>query len=317
MKKRPIRISNPPKRSNGDLRLFRYLIDRTNDAIFVIDPETGCFLDVNAKACSNLGYERKELLKMCVPDVETLVPNLSSWKSRVAEVKKTGAAVRKGRQKRKDGTTFPVEVNSTYISHENKDYFVAVARDITERKKSEEDLRNAVKRVEEEKARNELILKSAGEGIYGVDFNGNTTFINPAAAKMIGWEVEEIIGRRQHDVLHHSRPDGSAYPVDECPIYAAFKDGSVHHVTDEVFWKKNGTSFPVDYTSTPIIEDGKLVGAVVIFSDISERKKAEQRLKESESRLKEAQRIAYTGLMKFIEYSTWSRRNLVPYMRPF
>lgn len=122
---------------------------------------------------------------------------------------------------------------------------------------------------------NRLILNFAGEGIYGLDLNGHTIFCNPAAAKMIGYEVEELIGKPQHDILHHSKPDGSPYPREECPIYAAFKDGGVHHVSNEVFWKKDGTSFPVEYVSTPVEEKGKLVGAVVIFRDITERKKAE------------------------------------------
>ncbi|KAF0144299.1 MAG: two-component hybrid sensor and regulator [Nitrospirae bacterium] len=142
---------------------------------------------------------------------------------------------------------------------------------------------------------NELILKSAGEGIYGVDLNGNTTFINPSAVKMTGWEAGELIGKRQHDILHHSKPDGTPYHSEDCPIYAALKDGAVHHVIDEVFWKKDGTSFPVEYTSTPVVEDGKLVGAVVVFRDITERKKTEDALKKSEASLREAQKIASLG----------------------
>ena len=129
------------------------------------------------------------------------------------------------------------------------------------------------------KNRNELILESAGEGIYGLDSKGNTTFVNPAAARMIGWEAEELIGKSQHKILHHTKPDGSPYPNYECPIYAAFKDGKVHKVNDEVFWRKDGTSFPVEYVSTPIREKGKLVGAVVVFRDITKEKIAEEKLK--------------------------------------
>jgi len=145
--------------------------------------------------------------------------------------------------------------------------------DATERKRAEEAL-------EQLRRRNELILHAAGEGIYGLDLHGNTTFVNPAAARMIGWKAEELIGKPQHDILHHSKPDGTPYPKEECPIYAAFRDGAVHHVTDEVFWRKDGTSFPVGYISTPIRDErGKLVGAVVTFEDITERKRAEQALR--------------------------------------
>jgi PAS domain S-box-containing protein len=127
---------------------------------------------------------------------------------------------------------------------------------------------------------NELILNSAGEGIYGLDLDGNTTFCNPIAARMIGWEADELVGKPQHAILHHTKPDGSPYPREECPLHAAFKDGKIRHVSDEVFWRKDGTSFPVGYTSTPIRDEkGELVGAVVVFRDITDRKRAEDALR--------------------------------------
>ncbi len=158
-------------------------------------------------------------------------------------------------------------------------------QDFIERKKAEEFLA-------ELSQKNQLILDAAGEGIYGLDLEGLTTFVNPAAAKMIDWEVKDIIGKSQHDLLHHTRPDGTPYKREECPIYAAFTDGKVHHVKDEVFWRKDGSSFPVEYISTPIRDkDGKLSGAVVTFSDITVRKKAEELIRnareELESRVKE------------------------------
>ena len=122
---------------------------------------------------------------------------------------------------------------------------------------------------------NQLILNAAGEGIYGLDDQGNTTFCNPAAARMIEYEVKDLIGRSMHDIMHHTKPDGLPYPKEECPIYGAFKDGKVHHVTDEVFYKKDGTSFPVEYISTPMRDEGVLIGAVVIFKDIRKQKLAE------------------------------------------
>lgn len=121
-----------------------------------------------------------------------------------------------------------------------------------------------------------LILNAIGEGVYGVDLQGNATFVNPAGAQMIDWEIHELIGKSMHDVLHHSKRDHTPYPKQTCPIYAAFKDGAVHRVTDEVFWRKDGTSFPVEYISTPMRdEQGKLSGAVVTFQDITQRKWAE------------------------------------------
>jgi PAS domain S-box-containing protein len=154
---------------------------------------------------------------------------------------------------------------------------VANSRDLTERKEAEE----AIERLAH---RNRLILNSAGEGIYGLDREGRTAFVNPAAAALTGYEPDELIGKHQHDIVHHSRPAGTPYPEEECPIHSAIRDGEVQRVDDEVFWRKDGTSFPVEYTSTPIQEDGEVVGAVVTFTDVTERKRAEEALRESEER---------------------------------
>jgi two-component system NtrC family sensor kinase len=135
---------------------------------------------------------------------------------------------------------------------------------------------------------NELILQSAGEGIYGVDLNGRATFLNPAASKMLGWEFEDIAREQAHAIIHHSKSDGAPYPQGDCLIYAAYRDGKTHHVTEEVFWRKDGTSFPVEYVSTPIMEDGAAVGAVVIFRDVTERKKAEENLRLFSKAIEEA-----------------------------
>jgi PAS domain S-box-containing protein len=133
-------------------------------------------------------------------------------------------------------------------------------------------------------AQTKLILDSAGEGIYGVDLDGRATFVNPAAAKMLGYTPGELIGCRIHKIIHHTRPDGSAYPREECPIYEAFKDGTVHHVAEEFFWRKDGSGFAVDYESTPIFEGGELAGAVVSFRDMTERQQGERALRESDAR---------------------------------
>lgn len=158
------------------------------------------------------------------------------------------------------------------------------------------------------KKRYELILNSAGEGIYGLDTNGLITFVNPAAVEMTGWSVEESIGEAGHAQHHHSRENGSEYLHQECPIYAALKDGEIHHqVRDEVFWRKDGSSFPVYYTSTPIIDDGEIAGAVVVFQDVTEIKQSETKLRnalEEISELKERIQAENAYLQEEIKYSS-------------
>lgn len=120
---------------------------------------------------------------------------------------------------------------------------------------------------------------------------------NPEASRLIGWELEEIIGKNQHQLLHHTRSDGTPYPASSCPIYAAYKDGKTHHVDNEVFWRKDGSSFPVEYTSTPIRdENGTIEGAVVTFKDITERQRAREEIDRVTNRLQtsiEQMPIAY------------------------
>jgi len=148
---------------------------------------------------------------------------------------------------------------------------------------TESDLQR-LRRLERERA---LILDAAGEGIYGLDREGRGTFVNAAAMEILGWTLEDVAGQTTHDLHHHTRTDGSPYPHDECPIYAALKDGAVHRIDDEVFWHKDGHCIPVEYTSTPIWEDGEIQGAVVMFHDITERKRAEQELREAYDRITE------------------------------
>jgi PAS domain S-box-containing protein len=136
-----------------------------------------------------------------------------------------------------------------------------------------------VDKLDQALQQNRQILESAGEGIYGLDVDGNTTFVNPAAEQMMGYFAEELIGKPQHALIHHTRADGTDYPSEKCHIFAAINDGKIHHEDGEVFWRKDGTSFLVEYASTPIYENKKIVGAVVTFRDISERKETEEKLK--------------------------------------
>jgi two-component system sensor histidine kinase/response regulator len=138
--------------------------------------------------------------------------------------------------------------------------------------------RTADLRASEEKSR--LLLESVGEGIFGVGLDGKVAFINPAANRLLGYDPDELIGKEIHAKIHHSYADGSAYPKRQCPMYLSRVDGTDHHIADEVLWRKDGSSFPVEYTSMPIKKDEKVVGAVVTFMDIAERKKAQAEIEE-------------------------------------
>ncbi len=121
----------------------------------------------------------------------------------------------------------------------------------------------------------EMLLESAGDGIYGVDLNGRCIFINRAGAEMLGYTADEIFGRNMHYLIHHSHANHTLMPVHDCRIFKAFREGQGCRVDDEVLWRQDGRSFPAEYASYPIHDSDSIVGAVVTFSDISERKRTE------------------------------------------
>jgi PAS domain S-box-containing protein len=124
--------------------------------------------------------------------------------------------------------------------------------------------------------RNELILSTAADGIWGIDAQGITTFVNPAAAEMTGFSAEELVGSAAHGLIHHSHQDGRPYPEGRCPISLAAREGVPATVANEVFWRKDGSSFPVEYVASPISEDSDVTGAVIIFRDVTERREVER-----------------------------------------
>jgi PAS domain S-box-containing protein len=158
--------------------------------------------------------------------------------------------------------------------------------EICERHSAEE----ALTRLSEQHA---VILNSIGAGVHGIGLDGRITFENPAAAAMFGREMIELVGQPAHATIHHSHADGSAYSVHDCPIHATLRDGQVRRVRGEVFWRRDGTSFPVDYTATPTRDkNGQIIGTTVVFMDVTERQRVEEEIKKINARLLVASREA-------------------------
>jgi len=151
-------------------------------------------------------------------------------------------------------------------------------------------LRFALESEERQQAeeRTRLILESSAEGIFGTDIEGRITFVNPAACRMLGFSAQELIGQPSHATFHHHRPDGSDYPKEECPMYAAYKQGKASRIDNEFLWCKDGTGLPVEYGATPILKDSVVVGSVISFSDITLRKQQEREVLAAKEKAEEA-----------------------------
>jgi PAS domain S-box-containing protein len=146
---------------------------------------------------------------------------------------------------------------------------VAVLDDITERKRAEAERERLATQLQ-------LLLQSTDEGIFGVDTHDRCTFINRAGAEMLGFRPEELLGKVTHEVFHYKHPDGSPYPIEDCPLFRAVRTGRGMRVADEAFWRKDGTCFPVELSALPVLEAGAVTGGMVSFLDITRRKQAEQ-----------------------------------------
>ncbi len=145
---------------------------------------------------------------------------------------------------------------------------VGIIQDVTERQQ-------AAMAVEHERREKAALLDSTAEAIIGLDLAGRCTFVNRAGSALLGYEPTELIGRLLHPLIHHSYPDGTPYPAEACPIYGAYHSGRTVCLDGEVLWRRDGTSFPVEYSSSPIVEDGRITGAVVSVVDVTARKRAE------------------------------------------
>jgi len=175
--------------------------------------------------------------------------------------------------RRKSGESFPAEATISRLDVNGEIAFTAVLRDITERRHAENEL-------ERSRQFTEAILESVVEGIFGLDREGRVAFANSAALQLLGYSNEELVDRDLHSIIHHRRADGTPYPHSECPVHASLEDDRVRRCDSDVYWRANGTSLPVEFTVTPFHIEGRVEGAVVVFRDISQRKRDEARLRE-------------------------------------
>jgi diguanylate cyclase (GGDEF)-like protein/PAS domain S-box-containing protein len=258
------------KQAEQTLKLMQFSVDHASVSVFMITPDAR-FLYVNRQACKSLGYSREEMLSLRVPDIDPDYPR-SVWDEHWATLKKEESLHFETTHRRKDGIFVPMDLSLNFLSFGGQEYNIAFGLDITKRKKAEQELAKISRR-------NELILESAGEGIFGINSRGDHIFINRAGSRMLGYGEGELAGRHSHPIWHHSRADETPYPEEKCNIYRTARDGVSRQVDDEVFWKKDGTPVPVEYTTTPIREGGDIVGTVVTFRDVTERKQAEESLK--------------------------------------
>ncbi|MRR08727.1 PAS domain S-box protein [bacterium] len=219
-----------------------------------------------------IGHKPKELVKSGLQSqafydaMWKVILAGETWHGEVVNRKKNGELYHE------ELTITPVRNDEGKVSH-----FIAIKQDITRRKAEEAAARAAQRDIQRLLARNELLLNSAGDGIYGTDIHGICTFINPAALKMLGYAMEEVLGRDQHQLFHHRQADGSPYPHADCPIHKTLLDGVPRDVED-VFVRKDDQLFPVHIMVTPMVEDGQRVGVEVVFRDIAKRKAMEAEL---------------------------------------
>lgn len=157
-----------------------------------------------------------------------------------------------------------------------------------------------------------LLLESTGEGVFGIDLDGNCTFLNRAGGLLLGWDPAEVLGRNMHVLTHHSHPDGGHYPVEDCPIFNAFREARPCRIDAEVFWRRDGTAFAVEYSSYPILDGAQVRGAVVTFVDITERRAAAEALQrakdELEQRVDERTHALSAALTQLRELAAWSEK---------
>jgi PAS domain S-box-containing protein len=280
------------KQAEGNLELFKNLLNKSNDAVFVNQPQTGRFIDVNDKACISLGYERAELLNMGVSDIETLISNNFIWQDHVSEVRRRGSLLLEGMHKRKDGTTFPVEASVSFVALGDKEYMIAVVRDITERKRSEAALRARESQLAESQ-------RIAHIGSWEHNLTTGQVFWSQELFRLVG--LDPKMDRADFNLFFEM-----VYPDDQPALKMAIDETIRLHKPLSIDYRiiLRNSSIKILHAQAELIHDD--TGTQMILSgtcqDITDLKKIEEELREKERKYRSLFESAKDGI--FIQDET-------------
>lgn len=261
------------RQAEDELRKLQLAVEQSPNSIVITDLDANIEY-VNQGFVNVTGYGREEVIGRNPRMLRSGKTPPEVYQAMWAQLTRGEAWKDEFINRRKDGGEY---VESIYFSPVRDadgrvTHYLAIGRDTTERRRSEAALRSSREHLDR-------ILNSMAEGAYGVDLQGNCTFVNRAFLQMLGYQDEsELLGRHMHELIHHSHADGRPYPASECRIYRAYQTRQPINVSDEVFWRKDGVAIPVEYWSHPIVIDGEVKGAIATFVDITERKQAEEAL---------------------------------------
>ncbi|WP_244866164.1 sigma 54-interacting transcriptional regulator [Photorhabdus heterorhabditis] len=268
------------------------VFEHAPQALIVLDPHLNQFIDVNISATQLLRYERHEIIQKTVTSI------FGHFRQLPYLVAFTEEALVKGRAWNnelytldKNGEKIQLDITSISLPYKNKTLLIwslVDVKDLEQRqlnKNADEVIGTGLKEQQvlqelfiDSDTGKHLLLSSVGDGIYSINKQGLCTFINPVGAKMLGLQPEDVLSNNIHQIHHHTHENGEHYSVEECPIYAAVHDGIVHEGVQEIFWRRDGSCFPVEFTSTPVIRDREIIGAVVVFRNITDRLNTERQL---------------------------------------
>ena len=272
---------------------LRVTLTSIGDAVITTDPDGRVTL-LNPVAEALTGWTNDEAAGQPLPTAFHIINENTRQpvENPVAKVIATGRIVGLANHTvliARDGTEYPIDDSAAPIRDQSGEVtgVVLVFRDVTERRRAEQSLRESEERSRRLLEFHGAVTENMGEGLYAVDTQGLVTYMNPAAEGLFGWTEAELRGRRMHDLTHYRHPDGTPFPIEECAGFQVLHHGKALRDHDDAFIRKDGSFLPVRYSSSPLRSGGKITGVVVVFRDVTERKQAEEALRQSQQRLAE------------------------------